>query len=130
MKILMLVHPDLVPPEEVDEDQVNWDKILWATEYDVKKGLLKAGHEVEILGVADELKAIRVAVKRLEPHIVFNLLEEFKGEAILDQNVVSYLELLGAAYTGCNPKGLIIGRDKALSKKILSYHKLPHQSFK
>ncbi|MEO0334994.1 MAG: ATP-grasp domain-containing protein [Pseudomonadota bacterium] len=129
MKILLLIHPDLIPPDKVDEKSIDWEETLWTTEYQVQKGLEKAGHEVEVLGVSDELKAIRVAVKRFEPHVVFNLLEEFKGEAIFDQNVVSYLELLGAAYTGCNPKGLIIGRDKALSKKILSYHKIASPKF-
>ena len=27
-------------------------------------------------------------------------------------------------YTGCNPRGLMIARDKALSKKILHYHRI------
>ncbi len=43
---------------------------------------------------------------------------------MLDQNVVSYLELMRVPYTGCNPRGLIISRDKALSKKILFYHRM------
>lgn len=129
MRILLLVHPDLIPPKGVKESQFDREKELWVTEYDVNKGLKNADHEVEVLGVSDELRAIRVAVKRYEPHVVFNLLEEFKGEAIFDQNVVSYMELLGAAYTGCNPKGLIIGRDKALSKKILTYHKIATPKF-
>jgi D-alanine-D-alanine ligase len=43
---------------------------------------------------------------------------------MLDQNVVSYLELVQLPYTGCNPRGLIIARDKALSKKILHYHRI------
>jgi D-alanine-D-alanine ligase len=37
---------------------------------------------------------------------------------------VSYLELLGLPYTGCNPRGLILARDKALSKKLLAYHRI------
>ena len=27
-------------------------------------------------------------------------------------------------YTGCNPRGMVIARDKALSKKILAYHRI------
>src|SRR5690606_15429861 len=53
----------------------------------------------------------------------------FKGEAIFDQNVVSFLELMSAPYTGCNPKGMILARDKALSKKILAYHKIKSPRF-
>jgi D-alanine-D-alanine ligase len=32
-------------------------------------------------------------------------------------------------YTGCNPRGLMIARDKALSKKILHYHRIPCPRF-
>jgi D-alanine-D-alanine ligase len=49
--------------------------------------------------------------------------------AIYDQNVVSYLELLRVPYTGCNPRGLMIARDKALAKKILHYHAVPIPEF-
>lgn len=129
MKILLLVHPDLVPPDDVDESQVDWATIQWATEYDVKKALTAMGYDVVVVDVYDNLAKIREAVAQHKPGIVFNLLEEFRGEALFDQNVVSYLELLGVPYTGSNPKGLIIGRDKALSKKILAYHKIPTPKF-
>jgi D-alanine-D-alanine ligase len=37
---------------------------------------------------------------------------------------VSYLELKKQKYTGCNPRGLTLARDKALTKKILTYHRI------
>jgi D-alanine-D-alanine ligase len=37
---------------------------------------------------------------------------------------VSYLELVQVPYTGCNPRGLMLARDKALSKQILHYHRI------
>ena len=46
-----------------------------------------------------------------------------------DQNVVSYLELLRLPYTGCNPRGMLLARDKALSKKLLHYHRIPVPEF-
>jgi D-alanine-D-alanine ligase len=42
---------------------------------------------------------------------------------------VSYLELLGVPYTGCNPRGLILARDKSLGRKLLTYHRLPAPDF-
>ena len=60
---------------------------------------------------------------------MFNLLEAFAGITTFDQNVVSYLELLRLPYTGCNPRGLILARDKALSKKLLAYHRVPVPDF-
>ncbi len=61
--------------------------------------------------------------------VVFNLLEQFHGETAYDQNVASYLELLRMPYTGCNPRGLMLARGKALSKKLLSYHRIPTPAF-
>jgi len=43
--------------------------------------------------------------------------------------VVSYLELLRIPYTGSNPRGLILARDKGLTKKILNYHRIKTPRF-
>ena len=86
------------------------------TEYDVLKTLrddLK--HDVRVLGVTDELTPIKQAAEDFKPHVVFNLLEAFHEIGTFDQNVVSYLELLRLSYTGCNPRGMILARDKALA---------------
>ncbi len=56
--------------------------------------------------------------------MTFNLLEEFDGYPLFDQHVVSYLELTKQKYTGCNPRGMTLSRDKALTKKILTYHRI------
>ena len=56
--------------------------------------------------------------------MTFNLVEELQELPYFDQHVVSYLELRKQKYTGCNPRGLIIARDKALTKKVLAYHRI------
>lgn len=122
-----MMHEDLIPPDSIEgmsEAEVQPIK----TEYDVCAALTRLGHDVHKLGLHDELKLLRRALSEVQPHVVFNLLEEFHGEAMYDHHVVSYLELARAAYTGCNPRGLVLGRDKALSKKILAYHRIrvPH----
>lgn len=124
MKVLLLVHPELIPPPDIKKNGINPELTDWITEYDILTTLQKSKHRVDILGVSEDLSAIKEKITKFKPNIVFNLLEEFQGEAIFDQNVVSYLELLRMPYTGSNPKGMIIGRDKALSKKILSFHKI------
>jgi D-alanine-D-alanine ligase len=123
LRVLALMHPQLVPPDSL-EGQSEKDVNIWKTEYDVVQTLRTIGHEVRALGVQYELLPIRDAVEQWKPHIVFNLLEEFHGEVLFDQNVVSYLELLKVPYTGCNPRGMIISRGKALSKKLLAYHRI------
>jgi D-alanine-D-alanine ligase len=122
-RVLVLMHPSLVPPESL-EGVSEKEAFEWKTEYDVVSTLRERGHEVRPLGVRDELGPIREAITEWKPHIVFNLLEEFLGMTEFDHHVVSYLELLQTRYTGCCPRGLVIARDKALSKKILAFHRI------
>lgn len=129
MRILILMHKDAVPPEDAAKLRKTVDEAPWVTEYDVATNLTEMGHSVLNLGVIEDLRKIRSAVEEFKPHIVYNLIEEFLGEAIFDQNVVSYLELLGVPYTGCNPRGLMLARDKALAKKILTYHRIKTPKF-
>ncbi len=127
LRILVLMHEDLVPPGELNGHDLS--KVGWKTEYDVVSTLRKLGHEVHPLGVKSDLGVIGTAIEEWRPHIAFNLLEEFDGVSVYDQNVVSYLELLHIPYTGCNPRGLMLARDKALTKKVLSYHRIPYPDF-
>jgi D-alanine-D-alanine ligase len=127
VRILALVHDHLVPPE--DTTGIDVLEAEWKMEYDVIETLRERGHQVRVLGVHDDLTGIRQSIASFKPHIVFNLMEAFAGVLTFDQNVVSYLELLRAPYTGCNPRGLILARDKALSKKLLAYHRIPVPQF-
>jgi D-alanine-D-alanine ligase len=112
LRILALVHDHLVPPE--DTTGIDILEAEWKMEYDVIETLRERGHEVRVLGINDNLGGIRPTAGMLKPHIVLNLLEAFAGITTFDQNVVSYLELVRLPYTGCNPRGLILARDKAL----------------
>jgi D-alanine-D-alanine ligase len=127
LRILVLMHEDLVPPDPLNGQEVEGAE--WKTEYDVVTTLRKLGHDVKPLGVKSDLGVLRSAVEDWKPHIAFNLLEEFDGVAVYDQNVVSYLELLHMPYTGCNPRGLMLARDKVLSKKLFSFHRIPFPDF-
>jgi D-alanine-D-alanine ligase len=123
LRVVVLMHPAMVPPDSLEgysEQQV----YEWKTEYDVVSTLRELGHEVRPLGVADELGPIRHVIEDWKPDIVFNLLEEFLGRQDFDHHVVSFLELMQVPYTGCHPRGLMLARDKALSKKLLAYHHL------
>lgn len=128
MRVLVLMHEDLLPPGDINGER-EWSDDPWKTEYDVLNGLKDLSIETLPVGVREDLGLVRTSIYDFKPDIVFNLLEEFADEAIFDQNVVAYLELLKVKYTGCNPRGLIIARDKSLSKKILKYHEIPTPDF-
>ena len=125
-RVLALVHKDLVPKDDAPLVEVNPE---WRMEWDVVSTLKKRGHEVLVIGVHDDLTPIRQAIESFKPAIVFNMMEAFADIGVFDQNIVSYLELLRVPYTGCNPRGLTLSRDKALSRKLLAYHRIPAPYF-
>ena len=127
LKVLTLVHESLVPPKKASAKEVAWAD--WKTEYTVCRALSDLGHDVSVVGVSDDLAHLQERIREIQPDIIFNLLEEFNGEPLYDQNIVSLLELLEVPYTGCCPQGLTLGRDKAVAKKILDYHGIPTARF-
>jgi D-alanine-D-alanine ligase len=123
LRILALMDVDFVPPDEIPEG-VDTAEQPWRTEYDVVTTLRELGHEVRPLGVYNNLRVLDEALADFKPHVTFNLLEEFHGKQHYDQHIVAYLELMQQAYTGCGPRGLVLARDKAISKQILAYHRI------
>ena len=81
------------------------------------------------LGISDSVEELRSVITEWKPEMVFNLLEEFDGIVTYDQHVVAFLELLRQPYTGCNPRGLLLSRDKPLCKQLLSYHRISSPQF-
>ena len=56
LTILVLVHPDLIPPQSVPNKKIfNTQFVPWKTEFDVITSLKEIGHEILILGIYDSL---------------------------------------------------------------------------
>jgi D-alanine-D-alanine ligase len=127
-RILLLVNEALIPPDDLrglTEDQIE----ACRTEYNVLSTLSNSGHEVRVLGIGDKIGELRRVIRDWRPEITFNLLEEFSGIATYDHYVVTFLELMRQPYTGCNPRGMMLSRDKVLTKQILAYHRIPSPRF-
>jgi len=128
LRVMMVVHWSLVPPDDLKaKDDSRMEK--YRTEYDVKQALLRIGHEVQVIGVYDDLAPLRKTIEEWKPDIAFNLLEDFAGNSALDYYVVSFFEMMRLPYTGSNPRGLLLARDKALSKKLLAFHRISVPDF-
>jgi D-alanine-D-alanine ligase len=127
LRVLALVEESLVPPDDAKGHDLA--AAPWKTEYDVVHTLRKQGHDVLPVGVGGDLAVVRRAIQDFKPEIAFNLLEGFADVSTWDQNVVAYLELSRLPYTGCNARGLLLARDKALAKKILVWHRVPVPDF-
>jgi hypothetical protein len=107
--------------EKLPADET-WD---YQMELEVVRRCARLGHEVRVLGVGDELRPVRDATAEWKPHVVFNILTDFHDVVTYEAHFVSYLELLKQPYTGCNPRGITLAGDKALSKQILAWHRIP-----
>lgn len=129
LRVLILTHEDLIPPEGIG-DLPEKERQQFQKEHDVAQALRGLGHDVQFLGVAHDLAPIRQHVEGFGPDIVFNLLMEFQDVAMYQAYVGSYLALLGVAEAGCNPRGLLLARDKALAKTILRAHRVPTPPFR
>ncbi len=125
-RVLVLFDTDGEPPASQD-----YKKQVESTdeaEFDVARALIQKGHQVRLLGFRDNPEQL-IAGLRAEPaDVVFNLSERFRGESALDYTVAAVLEMLGLPYTGASSEGLMLARDKALTKKVFAYQgiRIPH----
>ena len=88
----------------------------------VMKALRRNGHTVEPFGLFNDLNPLLTKLAGMHPHVVFNLCESFSSRRRHEADVMSVLEMLDVAHTGASAEGLNLCKDKALSKKIVSFH--------
>ena len=123
MKILILF--DLARPTTPDED-FNTPRALRAedmrTEADVHDCLRRLGHEVDTLAAHDNVRDIFDKVEAFRPDVVFNVCESFRSDRSHEPNIPALLDLMKVRYTGAGPDALMLCKDKALAKKLLTYH--------
>jgi D-alanine-D-alanine ligase len=67
-------------------------------------------------------------LKRLRPHLVFNVAERVFGPN-RESHIPTVCEMLGIPYTGSDPMTLGICLDKSRAKEILSFHRIPNPPF-
>ena len=125
MKILVLfdVHRTVGPDETFSVRSLRKEEEK-PTEADVLDCLGKLGHEVETLAVYDDVKVVFERIDAFKPDVVFNLCETFFSDRAHEPNIPALLELMKVPYTGAGPDALMLCKDKALAKKLLSYHKV------
>lgn len=128
LKVLVLFDTAGTPPADQDFSS-EFKTEEWKTEARVVNVLKKLGHDVHILGIYEEIDLLYETIKKLSPDIVFNLTEHFGGKGYLDRAVVGLFEMMQTPYTGCGSAGLMLCRHKALSKKLLSFHRIGNPSF-
>lgn len=101
----------------------------WGGEHTVYEALRENGHHINLLGLHNNIDILIEEIREDRPDVVFNLTEVFNEKSHMDKNVVGLLEMLGVPYTGVSSAGLFLCNNKALSKKILTYHKIKTPRF-
>lgn len=123
LKILALF--DAVAPTTMDQDLgPELQTSDWKTEAHVLGALRELGHTVEYLAIFDDLNLLQQKLETFTPDIIFNLADQFRNNRAFDQGIAAYLELHGLPFTGCGSTGLTLCKHKAISKKILGYHRI------
>jgi D-alanine-D-alanine ligase len=129
LKVLVLFDSAGSPPDDQDYTE-EFKQVDWVAEASVVKTLEKLGHEVRTLGIYDDISLLHKEIEENKPDVVFNLTEVFLGKAFLDKNIPSFLELMEIPYTGCGPVGMMVCNNKALTKTVLTYHRIKVPNFR
>lgn len=126
LRILVLFDTDYEPP--ANQDFRKQLETLDEVEFDVAKALIERGHDVRLLGFRNDLDELIKGIRAQPADVVFNLAERFRGLSSLDSSIASLLDMLGVSYTGATGEGLMLARNKALTKMVLSFHglRVPH----
>ncbi len=124
LKVLELFHAPYPTARGYDFKDEFADENNMYTERDVYEALLANGYEVRRLGLFNDIAPLLEEVKEFKPDVVFNLVEVFNDKTYLEKNIAALLELLDIPYTGASADALLICNNKALSKKILRFHRL------
>ncbi|HTL46831.1 MAG TPA: hypothetical protein VL688_02075 [Verrucomicrobiae bacterium] len=126
----ILVVFNTLAPTTLDQDYTeDLKQPDWETEADVIKALQALGHDYQLLGLYEDTRILLEKIKQYPPTVIFNLVERFRNDAAHDRDIVSLFKLLDVPFTGCNPTGLTLCKNKALSKQILSYARIPVPNF-
>ena len=91
-------------------------------EYDVAGALLKKDHDVRMLGIRDDIRLLVDRLAEFQPALVFNCCESFREGSQHEYAVAAVMEMHGYRHTGASPTGLLVARNKSMSKKILAFH--------
>jgi D-alanine-D-alanine ligase len=90
---------------------------------EIFEALEKLGHE-PFYQVLDGTKQSLFSLSRCGANLVFNLTESYAGDDTMDMNIAGYMDLIHLPYTGTGPRGLFLGQDKSVAKKLFQFHEV------
>lgn len=88
---------------------------------EIFEALEKLGHE-PFYQVLDGTRGSLFGLARCGADLVFNLTESYAGDDTKDMSIAAYMDLLNIPYTGTGARGLFLGQDKTVAKKLFQFH--------
>jgi D-alanine-D-alanine ligase len=86
-------------------------------EYHLGASLRRQGFDVTLISCRSGAQLVR-ELSAAKPDVVFNATEHMYDRRSSDVHIAALLELLRIPYTGATPSGLMLSRDKAISKSV------------
>ena len=127
LKVLMVFDCQMTRPADHDYTE-DLKEEAFKGYGEINNALKNNGHIVSMLGLHKDLRILIDEIEKNRPDVVFNVADVFNSQSRFDKNIAWILEMLDVPYTGATPAELLICNNKALSKQILSFHKIkvPH----
>ena len=128
-RVLVVLHPSLMPPDSLEgQDPKAIEE--WRTEFDV----------IQTLQAPRATKCARWACSTASPNCAprsptgsrtssSTCWRSSTASSATTSTSSAFLEMLRQPYTGCNPRGLLLSRDKALCKQVFAFHRIPTPQF-
>lgn len=129
LKIMFLFDLLTRPPAEEGEYTDFLSSDDWEAEAKLIRTLKDLGHEVHPFALYNDIEPLCQRLIESPPDLVFNQCEALKKDRKHEPHIVSLLELFDIRYTGADPTALQICKDKGLTKKILSFHRIRVPNF-
>lgn len=124
LRILLLFEVHETPRSEEEYERLMTSDEDWFTEGNILDALREYDHEVHLGAIHEHPREVIDLVDAVKPDLVWNCVETFHGHRYYEANVVGILELMRVPYTGCGSRGMMLCQDKALSKRILTHHRI------
>ena len=122
VQVLPMNRESFEQSQKAIDTYAEWD--TWKT-INAVKAALQTFHNVTLVE-ADENAFEKL--REIKPDIVFNIAECFNGVS-REAQIPAILDMLQIPYTGSDPLTLATCLDKARTKEILTYHKIPNAKF-
>ncbi len=127
---ILLIYDDAKPLEVGVDYKTLLEAPEMKAEADVYRALCNLGHEVKLFAITDNLESLIQEVHHYSPDIVFNQAEQFAGDSAQEKNILALFEMLKVPFTGTASVGITLCKNKALTKKILTHHRIKTPDFK